>query len=241
LKGTLLMARRHTFSAALLLVLVLVSSGAIAACNAIAGIGVPGLEPGEGGTNGSGAEGGTADAPNPPNDGALDSTLDDGGGPPPSDDGGEDGGHPKSPDGSLEASLADATACQGTNVCTAGATRCASGGLETCAVQSDGCTDWGPSVACTSGTCVQDGGPAACCANICNGTCESLDTADGVFVSTSSSATSGCGAITQPCGTIAAAIAMAPSLGKATPVIYLDKGTYAEHVTLGANMTLRGG
>ncbi len=43
----------------------------------------------------------------------------------------------------------DADACS--DVCKSGATRCSSGGVETCAIQPSGCLGWGPAVACATG------------------------------------------------------------------------------------------
>ena len=70
-------------------------------------------------------------------------------------------------------------------------------------------------------------------------TCVAPSTTQGVFVSTSSSATTGCGSISAPCGTIAAGIAIAKAQG--LTIMYLDAGTYAEEVSLIDGLTIEGG
>jgi hypothetical protein len=51
-------------------------------------------------------------------------------------------------------------------VCTAGAKRCASGGVETCVADTNGVTSWGAAVACGAhSTCSTTGGTAACACN----------------------------------------------------------------------------
>ena len=73
---------------------------------------------------------------------------------------------------------------------------------------------------------------------LCNGACVQADPS-AAFVSSSSSATSGCGAIGAPCGTITAGIAYAVAEGKTH--VYVDHGTYEEQVTLTKGLTVEGG
>lgn len=126
-------------------------------------------------------------------------------------------------------------------VCQGAASYCENGTLVTCTTDSNGCAYQQTSQACSSGACEVSGSTASCCAQACNGTCATLDTVHGIFVSASSTGASGCGPSNAPCPTIAAAIAAAPQLGIAAPVIYLDKGNYPEQVTLINGVTLRGG
>ena len=76
----------------------------------------------------------------------------------------------------------------------------------------------------------------------CNGACivTQPDSTNGVFVSVGG-ATSGCGAPTAPCGTIAAALDVVASSGGAKSLVYLADGTYTEAVTLPAGITVEGG
>ncbi len=71
----------------------------------------------------------------------------------------------------------------------------------------------------------------------CNGACVQVDPT-AAFVS-ASTVTTGCGSIGAPCGTIAAGMAYAASLGKTH--IYIASGTYNEQVTLTNGLTLEGG
>ena len=73
----------------------------------------------------------------------------------------------------------------------------------------------------------------------CDPACVAPDTVHGVFVSASSTATSGCGSISEPCATIAAGIAVAKAQG--LTIMYLDQGTYREQVTLIDGLTIQGG
>lgn len=87
---------------------------------------------------------------------------------------------------------------------------------------------------CVSSTCT-----VACDQGyqLCNGACVQADPT-AVFVSTSGAA-SGCGAIGTPCKTIAAGLSYATANGKTH--IYVDRGTYAEQVTLTNGVTIEGG
>jgi hypothetical protein len=64
------------------------------------------------------------------------------------------------------------------------------------------------------------------------------DPASGVFAAPGG-ATGACGSQSAPCATLAAALAAAAAAGKS--VVYLGPGTFAETVTLSADVTLRGG
>jgi hypothetical protein len=65
----------------------------------------------------------------------------------------------------------------------------------------------------------------------------------GVFVAQGGGAAGMCGAITAPCGTIAAALAAIAQSGGTKNIVYVAKGTtpYAEQVTLPAGVTIQGG
>jgi hypothetical protein len=121
--------------------------------------------------------------------------------------------------------------------------------LETDVSDCGGCSSSTKSYACSppanaTATCASGACGFQCDAGyqLCNGACVQADPT-AVFVSKSSSATSACGPIGTPCGTIAAGLAYAASQGKKH--IYVDQGTsgytYAEQVTLPNGITLEGG
>jgi hypothetical protein len=86
-------------------------------------------------------------------------------------------------------------------------------------------------------TTLDSGTPDAGAVDACAS--EEPDAATGVFVSASKTATTGCGAINAPCGTISAGISAAMLGGKS--IVYVDRGTYDEQVTLANGIAITGG
>ncbi len=90
-----------------------------------------------------------------------------------------------------------------------------------------------PSDASASDAGFPDTGPPDACATA------QPDTVHGLFVSATATATTACGSVDAPCKTIASGIAEAARQNKT--IVYLDKGTYDEQVSLTSGITLEGG
>jgi hypothetical protein len=97
------------------------------------------------------------------------------------------------------------------------------------------CAGGGCGYACDSGyTACNAGGTAPACL------LTNPNTTAGVFVAPGGSGGS-CGSESQPCGTIAEALAVVASSSGTKNIIYLSNGTYTEQVTLPAGVTIQGG